>query len=293
MIALGNGTALEGVATTASTVTYTIVGLTVSLATPPVAQNYEQLAQGQLAASAGSMYSPSSLAALISSIHLANTGSSAQTVTLYVGGTAAANQIASFVIPPNGWANYEDGTGWTVFTAAGIIVNVAGILGGRGTPDAATVAFTASTRVMSPGTKIALVTNELVVGSRYRFMIRLQKTTAAGIATWTCIVAFGTNGTTADSAIATFTSGTNTAAVDSAVLIIECEILTIGAAATAACTAFYVNSLTTATGLGDIAPVPGSTATFNSAATSPFLHCDITSGASAVVVGVGSAERLT
>jgi hypothetical protein len=229
---------------------------------------------------------------LISAIYLMNTGGTAQTVSIYIDGTAGSNQINTMVIPAGGWAQYEDSLAWTVFSATGLIVGTSGAPGGVGTPDSSTTAFTAGTRVMSPGTLVALTTNQLFVGSRYRFTLRIQKTTAAGAATWTAIVAFGTNGTTSDAAIATFTSGTNTGAIDSALLIIECRITALGGSATALCTAFYVNSLTTVTGLGDMAPAPGSTATFNSAATSPYLHVDLTMGTSAVCVGVGSAERL-
>lgn len=290
MIALQASEALEGVATSATTVTYTVTGLEMTTASPPVANGYKVLAQGQMAASAGSMYSPSSVTALISSIFLLNTGGSAQTVSLYLGGTAGSNQIVSFVIPAGGWVQYEDGTGWTVYTASGLVVGINGAPGGIGTPDSSTVACTASTRVLIPGTSVALATNQLFVGNIFRLRTSLSRT-AAGTATWTAIVAFGTANTTSDSAIATFTSGTNTAAIDNAILDIHVRILTLGGTATAACTAFYAHG-GGALGFGQIPLIPGSTASFNSAATSPFLHVDITSGASAVVTAVGAAERL-
>ena len=123
MIALGESQALEGVSTDASEVTYTISGLLVTPGTPPAAANYEVLAQGQLASSAGSIYNPgASNYALISSIHLYNNNTSVETVTLSVEGTAAANKIVSLQIPAGGFATYEDGAGWQVYTASGLLV---------------------------------------------------------------------------------------------------------------------------------------------------------------------------
>lgn len=293
MIALGASQALEGVATSATTVTYTVSGLLLDTSTPPIAQGYSVLAQGQLASSAGSLYNPgSSNTALISSIHLMNTGGSAETVVLYVTGTTSADQICTMVIPAGGWATYDAGNGWTVYSASGLIVGTAGSPGGVGTPDASTIALTAGTQIVVAGTKVQLATNQLFVGSRYQFSMGIIKTTAAGAATWTAKVCFGTAGTNADGAIATFTSGTNTGAIDQAILIVDVLVTALGATATASCRAFYVNTLTNATGLGSIPLVPGSTATFNSTSTSPFIHVDITMGTSAVCTAVGSAERL-
>ena len=74
MIALGASQALEGFATTATTVTYTITGLLMGSTSPPAATNYQQLAQGQFASSVASIYNPGgSSNALISNIYLYNT----------------------------------------------------------------------------------------------------------------------------------------------------------------------------------------------------------------------------
>jgi hypothetical protein len=294
MIALGVSTNIQGVTTTATQVTYTITGLLMTNASPPVASGYQVLAQGQMAASAGALLTTGSTqTVLVSSIYLNNTASTVQSITLYIGGTAAANAIVTLIIPGNGFAVYEDQTGWLVYSQNGYVINAGtgGTPGGVGTPAATTTSFTASTAVVAGGTSVALTTGQLFVGSRYRFHIDMIKT-AAGVATWTAAVKFGTANTNADAAIATWTSGTNTAAIDQCLLIIEMVVLTLGASATAACTAFYVNTLTNATGFGSIAAVPSPTAAFNSTSTSPFLHVDITQGASAVVTGVGMAERL-
>lgn len=293
MLALGASQALEGVATSATTVTYTVSGLLMDTSTPPIAQGYSILAQGQLAASAGSLYNPGgSNTALINAIYLMNTGGTNQTVTLYVTGTTSADQFVTLVIPPGGWSVYDGGAAWSVYTATGLLLAPAGSPGGVGTPDSSTVALTASTQIVVTGTKIQLATNQLFVGSRYQFNMGIIKTTAAGAATWTAKVCYGTAGTNADAAIATFTSGTNTGAVDQATLMIDVHVTSVGAAATATCMAVYASRLTEVTGLGSFPQIPGSTATFNSTSTNPFLHVDITMGASAVCTAVGSAERL-
>jgi hypothetical protein len=300
MIALGASQALEGSTTTASTLTYTISGLLLNTTAPPVSQGYQQLAQGQMATSPGSLYNPGgSNTALISNIHLFNTsGSVPQVVNLYTQGTAGANQIATFTIPAGGWAEYEDGAPWQVYNASGILIANTSIgtpsygPGGVGTPNTAAQSLTASSPNLITGTSVALATNQLFIGSWYKFILGLKKTTAAGTATWQVFVKFGVNNTTADAAIATWTSGTNTAAIDDAILIIEVVVSSTGASATANCIAAYVNSLTSVTGLGDIAMAPGSTATFNSAATSPYFHIDIQPGASAAMTAVGAAQRM-
>ena len=129
------------------------------------------------------------------------------------------------------------------------------------------------------------------MGSRFRWRVGLIKT-AAGTSAWNVRVAFGTADTNSDAAVATWTSGTNTNAIDQAHLVIEAVCTAIGASATFACIAFYTNTLTNATGLGVLNAAPGSTATFNANATSPFIHVDVEPGASAVMTGWGSAEQL-
>lgn len=162
---------------------------------------------------------------------------------------------------------------------------------GVGTPNTTEQSLTASEFNVISGTSVALATESLIVGSRYKFHIGLIKT-AAGTAAWKARIAFGTADTKADGAVATWTSGTNTAAIDQAELSIIVSVTKTGSSAEAACLAIYTNTLTNATGLGVLKPIPGSTATFNSTLTNPFLHVDIEPGASAVITGYGYAMRL-
>ena len=129
MYALPNGTALEGIATTVSTVVATIEGMELDTSSPPNGAPFNS--QGYVPSTAGSLYSPSgSKSSLISKIHLLNTsGSVAQTVSLFIGGTAASNQIATFSIPAGGWASYNGaGEDWQVYTSAGVPMASAGLI---------------------------------------------------------------------------------------------------------------------------------------------------------------------
>lgn len=295
MIVVGSSDAIAAGSTNATTVNCTVCGVQTDTSTPPIAQKFDVLYQGQLASSVTALFTNSaSQEVLIKSIHLFNTGASIQTVTVALNGTASSNYIATIAIPANGWATYVDGRSWEIRSSTGILVTGSVFLGnGLGTPASATTSLTASTEVLQGGTSFQVPTGFLAVGQRFRWYINLIKT-AAGTATWAVKVKYGTNGTTADAAIASWTSGTNTAAIDQATLIIECRITALGSgtSATAACTAFYTNTLTNATGFGVINPVPTSTAGFDSTAVTPFFHVDITMGASAVVTGVGMAEQI-
>jgi hypothetical protein len=294
MIALGASQAIDGGSTNAATVNCTITGCLTDTSVPPVAQSFKVLYQGQLGAAVASLFACSaSQNALISSINLFNTGAQ-QTVTIAINGTASTQQHRHDRDPrervghlrrrarldrlllrrahrhrhhaPRRRARHPRHRGHRAHR------------GDRGPPG--------RHPVPAP-------TGSLVVGQRFRWTINLIKT-AAGTATFAVKVKYGTNGTTADAAIASWTSGTNTAAIDQASLVIETTITALGSgsSATASSIAYYSNTLTDVTGLGRINHVPGSTAGFDSTAATPFFHVDITAGASAVMTGVGMAEQI-
>lgn len=200
----------------------------------------------------------------------------------------------------NNWYDHELGNGAPGVTLgtgvqSQITYNGCLIPGGVGTANAALQSLAASTRTLITGSSIQVPTLGLVAGwTRYRVNVQVNKT-AAGVATWQLHVAYGTANTTADGAIANWTSGTNTAAIDAGIIIVTIDILTLGATATAACTAKYVNRLTDVTGLGLITFAPTTTATFNSGLNNPgpsFFHVDITPGAAAVMTCAADAECL-
>ncbi len=117
MIVLEAAKTLSGIAASATAITYTIEGMELASGV----ETYKTLAQGQLASSAGTLYTvPSSTSAFIKSIHLVNaTASDVSGIKLFIGGTAAANQITgSLTIPANGWAHFGE-NGWNVYDANG------------------------------------------------------------------------------------------------------------------------------------------------------------------------------
>lgn len=154
-------------------------------------------------------------------------------------------------------------------------------------------ALTVSVDNLITGTSIPLPTNGLLVGQKFVGNFRIEKTTLAGTAAWNLKVKFGTANTAADAAIATFTSGTNTAIVDVAAITIFLEIVSLGAAATCKAYCIYSHSPgVAATGLGVIPMATASTATFTSTSANPFLHVDCTPGAAAVMTGAGSFYQI-
>lgn len=120
MISLSGTQALLASTSAASVVTYTVTGLETSTAVPPVAQSYQVLAQGVVQTSATNIYSPSaaSVSALVSSIFMSNISASVATVQVAIDGSGLGHRIATLAIPISGFAEYEDGNGWTITSPA-------------------------------------------------------------------------------------------------------------------------------------------------------------------------------
>ncbi len=135
MLALDTGKTLQGVASSATSITYTILGDEV---TSGPTDAYKQLAQGQLPNAAGVLYTvPASTSTLVKSIHLANTSGVPITgIQLFVGGSAAANAVTgAFSLGIGCFAVYAQG-GWQFFNANGQIVST-GLQGVQGLQGAA------------------------------------------------------------------------------------------------------------------------------------------------------------
>lgn len=109
-----------GSASTGTAVTYTATGMLRDTTTG--AETYTKLAQGQLGTSAATLYTvPAGKEGFLKRLFLANTTASPVTATLYLGGTAATNQICSLPIPANGEATLTE-DGWRVVDANGALV---------------------------------------------------------------------------------------------------------------------------------------------------------------------------
>lgn len=121
MITLATTNTLAGGASVASQLTTTVLGMELNGTT----EVYKVLYQGQLAASAATLYTvPSSTTAFIKTITIVNNDTSVRTFSLYVNGTTAATKVTpTYEIQPGGLAVYEDGMGWSFYTANGILLS--------------------------------------------------------------------------------------------------------------------------------------------------------------------------
>ena len=86
----------------------------------------------------------------------------------------------------------------------------------------------AATKTVITGSALAVPEGGLRVGQIIRFKLTMTKT-AAGTAASTFDVAFGSAGTTADTARVSFTKPAGTAAVDEATVEIECVVRSVSA----------------------------------------------------------------
>jgi hypothetical protein len=121
MITLATGNTIQGVAGTATAITYTILGMELNGTT----EVYKVLAQGQLAAAAAAIYTvPASNVTMVKTIILANaTGNPVSGVILYINGTAAANQMTGSITMPAGSTLHFNQNGWKLIDNAGNTTN--------------------------------------------------------------------------------------------------------------------------------------------------------------------------
>jgi len=120
MITLATSDYLAAVASVASQLSCTIFGMELNGTT----EVYKVLYQGQLAASAATIYTaPASNTTFIKSVTVVNNDSTARTFRLYRGGTANTNGITpNFSVPAGGVAIYEDSCGWQVLNSDGQVL---------------------------------------------------------------------------------------------------------------------------------------------------------------------------
>lgn len=132
-------------------------------------------------------------------------------------------------------------------------------------------------------TNSAISTTNIKAGTVITWNISVTKT-AAGTAAPAWTVRFGTNASTADTTILTFTGAAQTAAVDTGMITIQCIFRTVGSGTSAVLVGHYslVHQLATtglSTGQGGAF---ATSAGFNSTTASAFLGVTVNSGASAV-----------
>jgi hypothetical protein len=138
----------------------------------------------------------------------------------------------------------------------------------------------ATTRTYITGSQIAIPATGLQVGTILHWQFDMTKT-AAGTATSTIDIAFGTAGTTADTAQVSFTKPAGTAAADEGWVTVECNIKTINASTGVAIGEFTLIHNLSATGHAQIPCVVVNTTSGSFNTVSPtFAGLCITTGAS-------------
>lgn len=153
-------------------------------------------------------------------------------------------------------------------------------------------AIVAATRTYITGSQLAIPDGRLKVGSKIRFRFNMAKT-AAGTATSTFDICFGTAGTTADTARVSFTKPAGTAAADEGWVTVEATVRSVGATGVVVGEFVLVHNLA-ATGHAQIPCVVVNTisAAFDVGAAT-FVGLCITSGASdAITIEQVSAELI-
>lgn len=128
----------------------------------------------------------------------------------------------------------------------------------------------------------AITTENIKAGTVVTWDISVTKT-AAGTAAPAWTVRFGTNSSTADTTILTFTGAAQTAAVDTGMITIQCTFRTVGSGTSAVLVGHYrlvhqLDSTGLSTGNGGAF---ATSAGFNSTTASAFLGVTVNSGASA------------
>lgn len=184
MLILATGNTIQGVAGTATAITYTLSGVEVNGTT----LTYKVLAQGQLAAAAAAIYTvPASNIAMVKTLILTNaTATQVTGIYLYVNGVAAANQIAGPITMPAGSTIVLDQNGWSNLGIVGrVIYNLP-----------AAVATSGATETML--FKVAVPAASAAVGTTYNVYCYGNSSSTG---TLIFRVRVGTNGTTADNQV--------------------------------------------------------------------------------------------
>jgi len=151
---------------------------------------------------------------------------------------------------------------------------------------------TAATRTYLAGSGLTITAGQLQVGTILRWHLNMTKT-AAGTASSTFDVAFGTAGTTSDTAQVSFTKPAGTAAVDEGWVDIECVVKTNSASGVVVGEFRMIHNLS-ATGHATIPCVVVNTVsgTFNTTTPTKIGLCITTGASDAITINQVSAEAV-
>lgn len=171
-----------------------------------------------------------------------------------------------------------------VFT--GITNSAAGATGGQ--------SIAAETRTYITGSNVAITAGRIAVGTLLRWRFGMTKTTAAGIAASTIDIAFGTAGTTADTAQVSFTKPAGTAASDEGFVEIEATVTAVGATTGVVTGEFrMIHSLATTGHIVTPAVcVLTTSSAFNTLTVTDIGLCITTGASDAIKIGICTVEAI-
>ena len=152
-------------------------------------------------------------------IQILKVDSGGPTNTLWKGTLQTGESVK---VNENGDWTYYDATGAVKFGQVQTLRNAS----------ASTVSASYASDTYLAGSSIVMPSNAPLVGSRYRLLFDMVKT-AAGTATPIINVRFGTNGSTADTSILTFTYGAGTAAADTGQFELNLHFRAVGSGTSA------------------------------------------------------------
>jgi hypothetical protein len=132
------------------------------------------------------------------------------------------------------------------------------------------------------GSNILLPSSRPIVGTRYLLSFEMSKT-AAGTATPIFTLRYGTNASTADTALTTHTFAAGTAAADAAYVTVDAYFRSVGSGTSAVITAVVsLDTNLTTTGFSNaVKNVQAASSGFNSTTASTYLGLSINGGTSA------------
>jgi len=150
----------------------------------------------------------------------------------------------------------------------------------------------AATRTYITGSNVAITAGRIAVGTLFRWRFGMTKT-AAGTATSTIDIAFGTAGTTADTAQVSFTKPAGTAVADEGFVEIEAIVTAIGTSGVVTGEFRMVHNLA-ATGHLQIpaAVVLTTSSAFNTSTVTDIGLCITTGASDAITIGICTVEAI-
>ena len=150
----------------------------------------------------------------------------------------------------------------------------------------------AATRTYITGSNVAITAGRIAVGTLLRWRFGMTKT-AAGTAASTIDIAFGTTGTTADTAQVSFTKPAGTAVADEGFVEIEATVTAIGASGVVTGEFRMIHNLASTGHLQIPAAVVLTTSSaFNTSTVTDIGLCITTGASDAITIGICTVEAI-